>query len=353
MRTIYYKLLRLSNQTGTAEFANFEFLGNIENYVTNILVQTANASVERKYKFNVNLHTTKDRVCYLLTTKGDELEATMLELGKHLASIEKAFNDKNQHLKGKIPDGVLLIAYVDMQTDEGDYKIIILKSDYDEFIADHTGQQSTGLSVKNQIFKTCQFNVKWHENMYQIQQIAASDSTKRQAAYWLKDFLELEAIRQDKENTEKAYELIKKKILNPLKENHKPDYLILYNSTISYMRTEGMFDLDHYRNEIIGNYTPYDETLDKEALLKKVDKLRESDKFDAQFPKVPTAITDKLKSVIKLTDELSLNIKHDIPGIESKIQPYDEGRKKGITIISDEGYEFAKGVKRRREEGTL
>lgn len=350
MRTIYYKLLRLTNQSGTAEFANFEFLGNIENYVTNILVQTANANVERKYKFNANLHTTKDRINSLLTKEGEELEATMLELGNHLASIEKEFNDNNQHLRGKIPDGVLLIAYVDMQTDEGDHKIIILKSDYDEFIAERTGQQSTGLSVKNQIFKTCQFNVRWHEQTYEIGQIAASDSTKRQAAYWLKDFLELEAIRQDKENTEKAYELIKKKILNPLKENHKPDYLILYNSTISYMRSEGMFDLDHYRDEIIGGYTPYDDTLDVNSLKTKVDQLRASDKFDAQFPKVPTAITDKLKSIIKLTDELYLNIKHDIPGMETKIQPFEEGQKKGITIISPEGYEFAKGVKRRNEE---
>ena len=350
MRTIYYKLLRLTNQAGTAEFANFEFLGNIENYVTNILVQTANASVERKYKFNVNLHTTKDRIDSLLTKEGGEREVTMLELGNHLASIEKEFNDNNQHLKGKIPDGVLLIAYVDMETDEGDYKVIILKSDYDEFIAEHTGQQSTGLSVKNQIFKTCQFNVKWHEQTYVIGQIAASDSTKRQAAYWLKDFLELEAIRQDKENTEKAYELIKKKILNPLKENHKPDYLILYNSTISYMRSEGMFDLDHYRDEIIGGYTPYDDTLDVNTLKAKVDQLRASDKFDAQFSKVPTAITDKLKSVIKLTDELYLDIKHEIPGMESKILPYEEGQKKGITIISQEGYDYAKGVKRDNQE---
>ena len=353
MRTIYYKLLRLTNQTGTAGFANFEFLGNIENYVTNILVHTANAAVERKYKFKSPLHTAKDWIGNLLTLQEDERNNTMLEMGSRLAAIEKEFNDNNQHLKGKIPDGVLLIAYVDMETDDGDYKIIILKSDYDEFIAERTGQQSTGLSVKNQIFKTCQYNVKWHEHTYEIVQIAASDSTRRQAAYWLKDFLELEAIRQDKENTEKAYDLIKKKILNPLKENHKPDYLILYNSTISYMRSEGMFDLNYYRDDIIGNYRPYDDSLDVNSLKGKIDQLRDSDKFDAQFTKVPTAIKDKLKSVIKLTDELTLNIKHDIPGMDSKILPYDQGRRKGITIISEEGYEFAKGVKRRAEEDVL
>lgn len=353
MRTIYYKLLRLTNQAGTAEFANFEFLGNIENYVTNILVQTANAAVERKYRFKAPLHTAKDWIGNLLTLQEEERNDTMLVMGARLATVEKEFNEKNPHLRGRIPDGVLLIAYVDMETDEEDFKIIILKSDYDEFIAEHTGQQSTGLSVKNQIFKTCQYKVKRHEHTYEIVQIVASDSTKRQAAYWLKDFLELEAIRQDKENTEKAYDLIKKKILNPLKENHKPDYLILYNSTISYMRSEGMFDLDYYRDEIIGNYTPYDGTLDMNSLKGKIDQLRASDKFDAQFTKVTTAIKDKLKSVIKLTDELFLNIKHDIPGMDTKILPYEEGQKKGITIISQEGFEFAKGVKRHDGENAL
>ncbi len=111
-----------------------------------------------------------------------------------------------------------------------------------------------------------------------------------------------------------------------------------------------MFDLDFYRDEIIGGYIPYDDTLDVNSLKTKVDQLRASDKFDAQFPKVPSAITDKLKSVIKLTDELYLNIKHEIPEMESKIQPYEQGQKRGIIIISQEGYDYAKGVKRDNQE---
>ncbi len=39
--------------------------------------------------------------------------------------------------------------------------------------------------------------------------------------------------------------------------------------------------------------------------------------------------------------------------MESKILPYEQGRKKGIIIISEEGYDFAKGVKRRDEEEAL
>lgn len=353
MKVIYYKLLKISNDTGTVEFAKFEFLDNIENYVMRILVETTGANVERKYRFNENLHTTENQIYKLLVKNGEELDNNILEMGKHLAAVEKKFNDTHPHLNGQIPDGVLLVAYTDMETDDKDFKVIILKSDYDEFIAENTGQQSTGLSVHNQIFKTCQYNVKWHENEFEIGQIAASDSTRRQAVYWLKDFLELEAIRQDKENTEKAYELIKKKILNPIKTNHRPDYLILYNSTIAYMRVEGMFDLDYYRDEVIGKYTPYDDTLDINSLKREVDKLRKSDKFDAQFTKVPSAIKDKLKSIISLTNEIDLNIKQNIPNMGSTILPYEKGVEKGITIISPRGYEYAKGLKGRGEQESL
>lgn len=48
-----------------------------------------------------------------------------------------------------------------------------------------------------------------------------------------------------------------------------------------------------------------------------------------------------------------MNIKHDIPGMDTKILPYEEGQKKGITIISQEGFEFAKGVKRHDGENAL
>lgn len=79
----------------------------------------------------------------------------------------------------------------------------------------------------------------------------------------------------------------------------------------------------------------------------KVEKLRNSGKFDATFTKVPEEIKDKLKEYIKLTDEIDLKIKHDVAGIENVILKADlEDGRKGITIVSREGYEYAKGLAR-------
>ena len=72
MKVNYYKLLKISNETGAAAIANFDFLDNIHNYVMSILVKTANANIERKYKFNKHLNTTQEQIRNLITTEGEK-----------------------------------------------------------------------------------------------------------------------------------------------------------------------------------------------------------------------------------------------------------------------------------------
>lgn len=100
-------------------------------------------------------------------------------------------------------------------------------------------------------------------------------------------------------------------------------------------------------NTIIGLHTPFDATLNIDELKDKVEKLRSTGKFDAKFTKVPDEIKDKIKEYIKLTNEIDLKIKQDVAGIENVILKADlvDGRK-GITIVSQEGYEYAKGLER-------
>ena len=54
--------------------------------------------------------------------------------------------------------------------------------------------------------------------------------------------------------------------------------------------------------------------------------------------------------MLRLTDEIDLVIKHDMPNIRKTIQPYsdDEGNK-FIMILSSDGYDYALGVKQQHE----
>lgn len=345
MKVIFYKLIKIDNEEKEAVFADFENQEHINAYVRRILDSCATASVERKYKFDSTLTTTKDRITKLIMQQDVDEIAT--ELGMRLAKVENDTNAANPQLKGKIPLGILLLALADMETDDHDFKLMVIKSDYDEFIAERTGQLDAGLSIKNQIFKTCVYDVNIKNQSIEWKQISTSDSTKRKAEYWSKTFLELEELYSDDSNTVVAYDQIKKKILDPIKSNgYKSDWLLLSNETITYMRSEGPFDLDYYRDSIIGTYNPYDKGVCVEKLKQKVDKLRELGKFDPVFNKVPSKIKDKIKNSIKLSDELELHIKHEIAGVQIILLPAttSDGRK-GITIVSESGYEYALGLK--------
>jgi len=348
MNVIFYKLIKIDNEEIEAIFAAFENQEHINAYVKRILDSCASACVERKYKFDNTLTTTKDRIIKLIMQQ--DVDAVATELGKRLAKVENDTNTANPQLKGKIPIGILLLALVDMETEDHHFKLMVIKSDYDEFIAERTGLLDAGLSIKNQIFKTCVYDVNINEQSIEWKQISTSDSTKRKAEYWSKTFLELEELHSDEINTVTAYDQIKKKILDPIKNNgYKSDWLLLSNATIAYMRSEGTFDLDYYRDNIIGSYRPYNNGVSVEKLKQKVDKLRETGKFDAVFKKVPSKIKDKINNSIKLSDELELHIKREIAGVQNVLLPATtpDGRK-GITIISEAGYEYAEGLNSQR-----
>ena len=104
-----------------------------------------------------------------------------------------------------------------------------------------------------------------------------------------------------------AYDAIKKEIINPLRRKHKQDYLCLRNATIAYFRANGDFDINHYKDVIIGEYQPFDDSLDINKLKDKIGKLPNKHKFDNTFQKTPRVVTDKFKDVIPLTNEIELN----------------------------------------------
>lgn len=136
-------------------------------------------------------------------------------------------------------------------------------------------------------------------------------------------------------------------MLEPIKQKHKHDYILLRNIIIGYFRSEGEFDIDHFSNVVIGSYVPVDETLDINKLKEKCLKLPDEYSFDRKFVKKPEVIKDKFKDSINLTPDLELKIKQDIQGIENVIScGKDHGDKKYIKIYSDEGYNYASGLKR-------
>lgn len=340
MELIDYQILCIYNNVGNASIADFQETENIEQYTKDLLTRAMNQQ-DRRYKFNENKRTTRERVLSIAAKKS--IGKFGLELGNDLAYSEKCKNDEIKHLKTQIPVGVLIVAYG--MYDNREF-VLLLKSDYDKFISEATGKIQSGLSLKNQIYKTCQFTIKRSAQEIEPSDITTSDSTKRQSEYWHKDFLELNPVYSDTENTDKAYSAIKKNILNPLQKESPSDHRTLKQLTVGYFRQSGTFDIDYYRDEVLGKYQPQEpERVNIDKLKSKVDKIKASKSFDPVFNKDTSVVKDRIKGSYKLTDEMDLKVKTDFPNPQNIILPFEGNGRKGITIISERGYIFAQDIK--------
>lgn len=107
-----------------------------------------------------------------------------------------------------------------------------------------------------------------------------------------------------------------------------------------------IFDIDYYRDEIIGKYQPQEpDKVNIEKLKSKIDRIKDSKSFDPVFTKDTSVVKDRIKGSYKLTDEMDLKVKCDFPNPQNIILPYEEDGRKGVTIISDRGYNFAQDIR--------
>jgi hypothetical protein len=329
-----YKIDITTNEIILQEFAENE---NVNRYVMDLIQNVTENEGDREYIFENSSFTIK--TCLGNIVNNVERDETSLTIARRLLQEEKKAQVKIEHLNKKILKGILIISYVQMTDYE--YKIIISKADYYEFLEEITGNLRNGLPTKKKIFKAFIANVGLNRDAFQITKLVTYDSNTTKAVYWWKDFLELEEKRNDEKNTLAAYNSIKSKILDPIRKKYKGDWLCLSNATIAYFRGEGEFDFNHYRDNIVGNYIPSNPELNMNEVKSKINKLPSQDKFDLRFTKIPKVVKDKLKNVINLTNEIDLVIKHDVASVKRTFRPYQDEDGKYIMIRSEEGFLYA------------
>jgi hypothetical protein len=336
MEIIFNKLYKIDiTANEVTESPEFQKLENFARYIQGLLEQITTKSPDRYYRFESE-HTEIHSLIKNILQK-NEYENTSRAIASRLLGKEKETqNDlEKKNLNTKVQRGMLIVSLVKMTDDAR--KLMIIKVDYDEFLSEVTGEIATGLSLRKKIYKAFIGEIN---NQNEIISISVFDTNTYVSAYWWKSFLELEVVTTNEENTKNAFNGIEKEILIPIKKNHKQDYLLLWNTTVAYFRSDGEFNLQNYRDNIIGKYTPYDNTLKIEELESKIDKLPEKYKFDQRFEKVPSKIYKHFKNVLTLTNEIDLIIKHDVANFEKVFKAKEDADGKYIMIRSDKGFEY-------------
>ena len=337
MEVVFTKLFKVDREKNLSEKENFANQNHVDNYIIALLNAMENETGVRDYCMDGNAITMATHLTNLNT--GESSDDICLSISRRLLAKEIDAQDKYGHL-GDIQKGMLIISLLQMT--EGERKVIISKADYDTFIEEISGELKDGLPMKKKIYKSFTANFSLEEDgSYALGKVIAYDSYGKVSEYWWKHFLELDVVVSDRENTKRAFGGIEKKILIPIKKNHKEDYLYLWNATIAYFRRGGDFSMTYYADEIVGKYIPVDENLKPRELQKKCKALLESDQFDNTFELVPGEVRKRFKNILDLTPEISLLLKNDIANLNTTIRPREDENGKYIMIKSDAGFEYA------------
>lgn len=340
MKIDYLKLIKIDHENNNVQDEPLHDEGNVRDYVMDIIGQITDNAGERRYKFKDGELTMKTWIGGIVNN--NERDVRAMDIARRLLEKEDAAQQRYHNITD-IQKGILLITYCKMT--ESEYKMVICKADYTEFIEETTGEKKNGLPTKKKIFKSFAANISVNAGAYSFGDMVTFDVNAKQSKYWFDEFLDLKALHDDSENTEKAFSYLKSKILEQVRRKSKSDYLVLWNSTVAYMRSEGEFSMDHYADTFLAAYHPEVEDLDMNELAQKAKALPQQHDFDSRFQKVPSKINAKLKNPIKLTNDIELVLKKDIPHLSRTIKPHEEeDGTKYIMIQSEDGYKYAENL---------
>lgn len=342
MEIEYLKLIKIDHDTNSVSEENLAKLANIKDYVMAIVKQITEHKGDRKFEFKKSELTMK---CYIDNiVRGQDRDVQVLAMANRLLEKE---NSKQKQIGSlsEIQKGIMLVAFCKMTSSE--YKMIICKADYSEFIEETSGEKKKGLDIKRKIFKSFAANLNMKAGSFDYGEIVTYDVNTKRAVYWYDEFLDLNELLSNERNTELAWFAINAKILTPIYKKHKKDYLVLRNLSLGYMRSEGEFSIDDYADNVLAPYSPIDLKLNMSTLAALAKTLPEKQGFDNCFEKVPKSIKARAaKAEIPLTPDIDLLIKNEVPKLEDTIQPYSVAGVKYIMVQSDEGYDFAEGLKK-------
>lgn len=342
----YLKLIKIDHDNNSVEEEPLNEEGNVRDYVMDIINQIAGNAGDRRYEFKETEMTMRNLIDDIINDV--DRDGKVLAIAQRLLQKENAAQQRYHNIT-EIQKGILLVAYCSM-TDGDDCKMVICKADYTEFIEETTGEKKNGLPTKKKIFKSFAANVLMNAEGHEFGDIVTFDVNAKQSKYWYDEFLDLAALRDNEENTEKAFNTIKVQILDKVKKNNRSDYLALWNLTVGYMRSEGEFDIVHYADNILATYQPVGEALNMNDLADKSKGLPERFHFDNRFEKVPSKIKAKLKTEIKLTDDIDLVLKDNVPNLDRTIRAgLGNDGTKYIMIRSDDGFTYAEHLGGRVE----
>ena len=216
MEIEYLKLIKIDHENNTVQEEPLNDEGNVRDYVMDIISQITDNAGERRYEFKAGELTMKTWIGDIVNNNDRDVRA--MSVASRLLQKEDTAQQRYHNITD-IQKGILLIAYCKMT--ETEYKMVICKADYTEFIEETTGEKKNGLPTKKKIFKSYAANITVNAGAFTFGDMVTFDVNAKQSKYWYDEFLDLKALHNNEENTEKAFSYLKSKILDEVRKKSK------------------------------------------------------------------------------------------------------------------------------------
>lgn len=263
--------------------------------------------------------------------KTENIPNQMKSIAKRLLDKEVEVQKKIERLNTNVKKGSLLqTIFFDSSKEE--YNYLLTKTEHTKYMEETEFSVQSGFKIdEKNLWKSCLVQIIKDDNNLRIGDIRVY--LDNSATYWHKDFLELDPIREDQQNTKQLFSNIERLLKKNVYSESKHDYIVLRNSLINYIRSKEQIDYYNLIEDIFENYKCEDIDIKiKDKFINDLRELPNKNKFDIQFSADPSALNVRvIKQTYELTDDIELIIK-DTTGIDNITSDEDNFGNKYIKI---------------------
>lgn len=271
------------------------------------------------------------------TSNAEQVYDKMNTIANRLLREEIEAQSKIGSTRTSVKKGSLVQALL---SDENGYVYLLAKVEHSDWVDDTDFSFKTGFSKdKKTIWKSCLFDLSDLDSV----SYTAKVYSDTKARFWSKGFLELDEMNTDEINTERAFRAIDSTLNSKHNRINGPDYTILRNGFVLYMKNKEHIDFYNMVEEIVGDYTPIGDGVTNEQineLKKKLLELPEKKHFDGQFNSVASAINARCKKELSVNAGIDLKLSRPIEDLFNTISSFEENGAKYLKIRTnnDETY---------------
>lgn len=308
----------------------------VDDYVSSLLEFLSAESSVRRFQFPQN--------------REPEARAKLVEL-----LDAQMFDDAADVLAKRLHESQLAIEQGTIEVTPGDLLcvhlqqdgtdcLLLAKLDQTEILSRRTWQREPGFPFeKNRLLKTCFCRIDLDSGNPVFSEILVFDSNTRIAQFWWRNFLELGELTNDGTNSQRAYAEWKRFLEQNVKKKSEADFISLRNALAFHFRTSPTYSHKEVCDMLLKNYPPASSDIDiKDLHAKAVDLPKKFTSLDRQFEErfnIDPAACHIRSFPIRLTADIDLLLRQPVENLSAVVKPVTHERKKGVFIVSEEGYE--------------